>query len=70
MLNFDLKKFDPKGRIKDRDSALLFYQQWGNQICSAFVKNPTDPQDPLSNNLAGLGLHRLKDHGVTGFSFF
>ena len=28
MINLDLKKLEPNGRIQDRDSALLFFRQW------------------------------------------
>ena len=68
MLNLDLKKIEPKGRIKDRDSALLFFQQWrayvtagGTKSLRLLLENPTNPQDPLSTNLAGLGLHLSAD---------
>ena len=54
-----------KGQMKDRDSALLFFRQLRTYVTSGGTKsqrllleNPTDPQDPLSINLAGLRLHR------------
>jgi hypothetical protein len=68
MLNRDLKKIEPKGRINNRDSALLCFQQWrayvtagGTKPLRLLLENPTNPQDPLTTNLAGLGLHLSAD---------
>ena len=64
MLNLDLEKIEPKGRINDRDLALVFFQQWRAFVTTGRAKYlrilleyPTDPHDPLSTNLTGIGLH-------------
>ena len=68
MINLDLKKLEPNGRIQDRDSALLFFRQWrvyvnagGTKSLRLLLEKPTDPTDPSSTNIAGLGLYLFAD---------